>query len=136
MSHHARGPFDVSLAPQKADNPQAEGAGVGRMSIDKQFHGDLKATSQGEMLAFRTAIANSAGYVAIERISGTLGGRRGSFVLQHSSTMNRGVALQNISVVPDSGTDELKGLAGRMTIVIAEGGKHAYEFEYTLAEEG
>ncbi|MEO5559300.1 MAG: DUF3224 domain-containing protein [Dokdonella sp.] len=136
MNQHARGPFDVKLAPQKADNPQAEGAGVGRRSIDKQFHGDLEATSQGEMLAFRTAIPNSAGYVAIERISGILGGRRGSFVLQHSSTMNRGVALQNISVVPDSGTDELKGLAGRMTIVIAEGGKHIYEFEYTLSEEG
>lgn len=136
MSHHARGPFDVTLAPQKADNPQAEGTGIGRMSIDKQFHGDLEATSQGEMLAFRTAIANSAGYVAIERVTGTLGGRSGSFALQHSSTMNRGVPLQNISVVPDSGTDELKDLSGSMTIVIAEGGKHAYEFEYTLSEEG
>lgn len=134
MNQHARGPFDVKLAPQKADNPQAEGAGVGRMSLDKQFHGDLEATSQGEMLAFRTTIPNSAGYVAIERVSGKLGGRSGSFVLQHSSTMNRGVALQNVSVVPDSGTDELKGLAGTMTIVIAEGGKHSYEFEYTLSD--
>ncbi|MEO7326165.1 MAG: DUF3224 domain-containing protein [Dokdonella sp.] len=134
MNQHARGPFEVKLAPQAPDNPQAEGAGVGRMSIDKQFHGALEATSQGEMLAFRTAIPNSAGYVAIERVSGILGGRRGSFVLQHSSTMNRGVALQNISVVPDSGTDELHGLAGTMTIVIAEGGKHSYEFEYTLSE--
>lgn len=135
MNQHARGPFDVKLAPQKADNPQAEGAGLGRMSIDKQFHGELEATSQGEMLAFRTAIPNSAGYVAIERVSGKLGGRSGSFVLQHSSTMNRGVALQNVSVVPDSGTDELKGLAGTMTIVIAEGGKHSYEFDYTLSGE-
>ncbi len=135
MTQQARGPFDVKLAPQKADNPQAEGAGLGRMSIDKQFQGELEATSQGEMLAFRTAIPNSAGYVAIERVSGKLGGRSGSFVLQHSSTMNRGVALQNVSVVPDSGTDELKGLAGTMTIVIADGGKHSYEFEYSLSGE-
>jgi hypothetical protein len=135
MNQHARGPFDVKLAPQKPDNPQAEGAGLGRMSIDKRFHGDLEATSQGEMLAMRTEIANSAGYVAIERVSGTLGGRSGSFVLQHSSTMNRGAATQNVSVVPDSGTGELKGLAGTMTIVIAEGGKHSYEFEYSLSGE-
>lgn len=132
MSTHARGPFDVKLAPQKPDNPQAEGSGLGRMSIDKQFHGDLEATSQGEMLAMRTEVANSAGYVAIERVTGTLGGRSGSFVLQHSSTMNRGAASQNINVVPDSGTGELKGLAGAMTITIAEGGKHAYDFNYTL----
>lgn len=132
MSKRARGPFDVKLAPQKPDNPQAEGSGLGRMSIDKQFHGDLEATSQGEMLAMRTEVANSAGYVAIERVTGTLGGRSGSFVFQHSSTMNRGVASQSINVVPDSGTGELKGLAGAMTITIAEGGKHSYDFNYTL----
>jgi hypothetical protein len=133
MSQHAHGPFDVKMAPQKPDNPQAEGSGLGRMSIDKQFHGDLEATSLGEMLAFRTQVPNSAGYVAMERVSGKLGGRSGSFVLQHSSTMNRGVPLQNISVVPDSGTGELEGLAGTMTIIIAEGGKHSYDFEYSLA---
>lgn len=132
MIQHARGPFDVKLAPQKPDNPQAESAGIGRMSLDKQFHGDLEATSQGEMLAIRTDVENSAGYVAIERVSGNLHGRSGSFVLQHSSTMNRGVPTQSISVVPDSGTGKLTGLNGTMTIIIAEGGKHAYEFEYLL----
>jgi hypothetical protein len=133
MTQHARGPFDVKIAPQKADNPQAENAGIARMSIDKQFHGDLEAASQGEMLAVRTDIANSAGYVAIERVTGSLHGRKGSFVLQHSSTMNRGVPTQGIAVVPDSGSGELSGLDGTMTIVIAEGGKHSYVFDYTLA---
>lgn len=132
MKQHARGPFEVKLAPQKADNPQAEGAGIGRLSLDKRFHGDLDATSQGEMLAFRTAIENSAGYVAIERVTGSLHGRRGSFALQHSSTMQRGEQQQNIAVIPDSGTDELAGLVGSMTIVIAAGGAHSYEFDYTL----
>lgn len=132
MTQHARGPFDVKIAPQKPDSPQAEGAGIARMSIDKRFHGDLEATSQGEMLAIRTATANSAGYVAIERVTGTLQGHKGSFVLQHSSTMNRGVPTQRITVVPDSGTGELDGLGGSMTIVIAEGGAHSYVFDYTV----
>lgn len=133
MSQHARGPFDVKIAPQKADNPQAEGAGIARMSIDKQFYGDLAASSQGEMLAMRTDVADSAGYVAIERVSGSLHGRKGSFVLQHSSTMSRGVPTQHIAVVPDSGTGELAGLVGTMTIAIADGGAHSYLFDYTLA---
>lgn len=133
MKQHASGPFEVKLAPQKADNPQAEGAGIGRLSLDKRFHGDLEATSQGEMLAFRTAIENSAGYVAIERVTGSLRGRSGSFALQHSSTMQRGTQQQNITVIPDSGTGELAGLAGSMIIIIAEGGGHSYDFEYTLA---
>jgi hypothetical protein len=102
------------------------------MSIDKRFHGDLDATSQGEMIAFRTAEPTSAGYVAIERVSGSLHGRKGSFALQHSSTMNRGVAVQNVTVIPDSGTDELAGLAGSMTIVIGEGGAHSYVFDYAI----
>ena len=132
MNQHARGPFEVKLAPQKADNPQAERAGLARMSIDKQFHGDLEATSAGEMLAIRTDIADSAGYVAIERVAGTLHGRKGSFVLQHSGTMNRGVPAQNIAVVPDSGSGELAGLGGTMTIIIAEDGEHSYVFDYAL----
>ena len=132
MTQQARGPFDVKIAPQKPDNAQAEGAGIARMSIDKQFQGDLEATSQGEMLAVRTDIANSAGYVAIERVTGTLHGRTGSFVFQHSSTMNRGVPTQGIAVVPDSGTGELAGLGGTLTIIIAEGGAHSYVFDYTL----
>jgi hypothetical protein len=132
MKQHARGPFEVKIVPQKVDNPQAEAAGIGRLSLDKRFHGDLDATSAGEMLAFRTAIADSAGYVAIERVNGNLDGRKGSFVLQHSSTMDRGAQHQNIVVVPDSGTGELTGLVGSMTIVIAGGGAHSYEFDYSL----
>jgi hypothetical protein len=132
MNHRASGPFEVRIVPQKADNPQAEGAGIGRMSIDKRFHGDIEAASQGEMISFRTAEPTSAGYVAIERVTGSLHGRKGSFVLQHSCTMARGVATQGIVVVPDSGTGELVGLSGSMTIVIAEGGAHSYVFDYTL----
>lgn len=132
MIDHARGPFEVKLAPQNADNPPAERAGLARMSIEKQFRGDLEATSVGEMLAIRTDVANSAGYVAIERVNGSLHGRRGGFVLQHSSTMNRGVPTQSVSVVPDSGSGELGGLSGTMTILITEGGKHSYDFEYSL----
>src|SRR4051812_33250119 len=102
--HFATGPFEVSLAPQ-ALSPVAEHSGLGRMSLDKQFSGTLAATSTGEMLAFRSAVSGSAGYVAMETVRGTLDGRAGSFVLQHSSTMNRGEPLQSITVVPDSGTD-------------------------------
>ena len=132
MNHQASGPFDVQLIPQKADNPYAEGAGIGRLALDKRFHGALEATSQGEMIAFRTSVANSAGYVALECVSGTLDGRKGSFVLQHSSIMDRGVATQDIRVVPDSGTDELAGLSGSMTITIAAGGAHSYALDYDL----
>src|SRR4051812_5965125 len=124
MTKHARGPFEVKLAPQSTESPLA------RMSIDKQFSGDLEATSKGEMLAYRGE-EGSAGYVAMERVTGTLHGRTGSFVLQHSSTMTRGVPTQSITVVPDTGTDQLKGLTGRMTIII-EGKAHSYEFEYQL----
>ncbi|MGA3119872.1 MAG: DUF3224 domain-containing protein [Polyangiaceae bacterium] len=133
MTQHARGPFEVRLAPQKADNVQAEGSGHGRMSIDKHFHGDLEASSQGEMLSFMTSTKGSAGYVAIEKVAGALGGRKGTFVLQHSGTMDRGAQQLSIAVVPDSGTDELTGLSGSMTIIITTDGKHSYEMEYTFA---
>jgi hypothetical protein len=103
------------------------------MSIDKQFHGDLRATSKGEMLTAGTGVEGSAGYVAIEQVDGTLHGRSGTFVLQHSGTMARGVPQLTITVVPDSGTGELAGLAGKMTIEIADG-RHSYDLEYTLAE--
>jgi hypothetical protein len=132
MSHQASGPFDVQLIPQKADNPYAEGAGIGRLALDKRFHGALEATSQGEMIAFRDAGGTSGGYVALETVRGTLGGRSGTFVLQHSSTMTRGEPTQSVTVVPDSGTDDLAGLAGRMVIDIGAGGAHAYRFDYTL----
>lgn len=130
-STQANGVFEVKLNPEPLSGV-AEGAGLGRMSLDKTFHGDLVATSRGEMLAFRSSEPGSAGYVAMEKVTGSLHGRDGSFVLQHSSTMTRGVPEQSISVVPDSGTGALVGLLGRMVITIAEG-RHSYAFDYTLA---
>jgi Protein of unknown function (DUF3224) len=129
-SHRATGTFDVKLAPQ-AD--AAVDASLGRMSIDKQFRGDLEGTSKGQMLTAGTAVKDSAGYVAIEKVTGTLSGRNGTFILQHSATMTRGTPHLTIIVVPDSGTDQLVGLTGTMTIII-EGAKHSYEFEYQLPE--
>ncbi len=125
------GAFEVRLAPEPA-SAAAEVAGLGRMSLDKTFHGPLQATSRGEMIAFRSTTPGSAGYVAMETVVGSLDGRSGSFVLQHSSTLTRGAPSQSITVVPDSGTGALAGLAGRMTIEIAPGGAHSYRFEYTL----
>ena len=101
------------------------------MTIDKQFHGDLEATSKGQMLTAGTSVKGSAGYVAIEKVGGVLHGRSGTFVLQHTGTMNRGTPHLAVSVVPDSGTDQLAGLTGEMTIHIADR-KHSYEFEYSL----
>ena len=130
MTTRATGSFDVKITPLATDSP-AEGSTLGRMSIDKKFHGDLEATSTGEMLTAGTAIESSAGYVAIERVTGSLHGKRGTFALQHNATMTRGTGALNIIVVPDSGTGELTGLSGTLGIEIA-GGKHAYVFEYTL----
>ena len=132
-SRTATGPFDVKLAPQTLSDV-AGSSGLGRMSLDKRFHGALEAASTGEMLAFRSATPGSAGYVAMETVRGTLDGRAGSFVLQHSSTLVRGEPTQSIAVVPDSGTDALAGLAGRMVIEIAPGGAHSYRFDYTLPD--
>lgn len=132
MTQHATGPFEVKLVPQKPDSDVAEGSKIGRMTIDKQFRGDLEAISKGEMLAMQTEVKGSAGYVAMERVTGTLQGRKGNFVLQHTGIMNRGVPSLVITVVPDSGSDQLKGLSGKMTIIIAPDGKHSYDFEYTL----
>lgn len=132
-AHIATGPFDVKLTPQ-ALSGVAEGSNLARMALDKQFHGALAASSTGEMLAFRSATTGSAGYVAMETVRGTLDGRSGSFVLQHSSTLTRGEPTQSITVVPDSGTEALTGLAGRMVIDIAAGGAHSYRFEYTLPD--
>jgi hypothetical protein len=133
MSKHATGAFEVTLTPQKPDNEAARTAGLGRMAIEKQFHGDLEATSHGEMLAAQGGAEGSAGYVALERVTGTLHGRAGSFLLQHSGTMNRGVPQLSITVVPDSGTDALTNLAGHLTITLT-GGKHTYAFDYTLPD--
>lgn len=126
MDRRANGTFEVKLSPQAPGDDA-----LGRMTIDKQFHGDLEAKSQGQMLAAGTAVTGSAGYVALERVAGTLHGRTGSFILQHSGTMTRGVPTLTVTVVPDSGTDELVGLAGTMSILI-ENGKHSYTLEYTL----
>lgn len=125
----ATGNFEVTLNPFPDNNPGIEG--FGRMSIDKQYHGELEATGQGQMLTGATAIKNSAGYVAIERVTGTLKGRKGSFMLQHNGIMTRGTPSLVISVVPDSGTDQLDGLRGTMSIRI-EAGKHFYDLTYTL----
>jgi hypothetical protein len=127
----ANGPFEVKLVPQPAA-PGIEQANLGRQTIDKRFHGDLEATSLGEMLSAMGDVQGSAGYVAIERVTGVLHGKRGSFVLQHTGTMNRGVPQLAITVVPDSGTDALTGLSGSMQIQI-EQGKHAYIFDYNLS---
>jgi hypothetical protein len=129
MTSHASGTFEVKLSPQ-VDGEEG-GAALGRMLIDKRFSGDLEATSRGQMLAVRTAVEGSAGYVALEQVEGTLQGRAGGFVLQHSGTMKRGAQQLSLTVVPDSGTGELEGLAGQMRIVIADG-RHSYEFDYTL----
>lgn len=128
-SARAQGPFDVKLTPQPVD--EAAGSTLGRLTIDKRFHGDLEGTSQGQMLSAMTSVKGSAGYVAIERVTGILHGRSGSFVLQHTGVMNRGAGQLSVTVVPDSGTDALEGLTGTMAIIIAEG-KHSYEFDYTL----
>jgi hypothetical protein len=125
----ATGTFEVKLSPQPPS--AAEEPSLGRMLIDKHFRGELDATSKGQMLAFMTSVQGSAGYVAMERVTGTLSGRGGSFTLQHSGTMERGAQSLSVTVVPDSGTDELTGLRGSMKIII-ESGKHSYEFEYEL----
>jgi hypothetical protein len=127
---HASGPFEVKLVPQTPDGI-FENATTGRMTIDKQFHGDLEATSKGQMLTAMTETKGSAGYVAIERVTGTLKGLNGTFALQHTGSMNRGVPQLSVTVVPDSGTGQLVGLTGKMTINIVNG-KHSYDFEYTL----
>jgi len=131
MTTHAGGTFEVKLTPQKSDSAVFETGSLGRMSIDKQFHGDLDGTGKGEMLAANTDVKGSAGYVAMERVTGMLSGREGSFILQHSGTMTRGTAQLSVTVVPDSGSGQLIGLTGKMTIKV-ESGRHFYEFEYTL----
>jgi Protein of unknown function (DUF3224) len=126
----ANGTFEVKMAPLPSEDATG-GAAIGRMSIDKQFRGDLEGTSKGQMVAHSTEVKGSAGYVAMEVVSGTIAGKKGTFVLQHSGTMAHGSFQLSVTVVPDSGTGELKGLGGSMNIII-EGGKHSYEFDYTI----
>jgi Protein of unknown function (DUF3224) len=132
MTNHISGLFDVKMSPQAA--AENEEASIGRRLLDKQFHGDLEASSKGQMLAYVTSVKGSAGYVAMEKVTGVLQGRKGSFVLQHSGIMNRGEATLVLTVVPDSGTEELEGLSGSMTITITDG-KHFYGFDFELLEE-
>lgn len=130
MTTHASGTFEVKLSPQ--DDKSGDST-LGRMTIAKQIHGDLEGSSVGQMLTAGTGVTGSAVYVAIEKVSGTLNGRKGTFILHHTGVMTRGAPQLTITVVPDSGTGELEGLSGKMTINIADG-KHSYEFEYTLAK--
>lgn len=129
IQHSASGTFEVKVTPLAPDDGGE--ASIGRMSLDKQFQGDLEAASKGQMLAVGTPVTGSAGYVAMERVSGALHGRNGAFALQHTGTMTRGEPQMAVTVVPDSGTGELEGIAGTLTIRI-DGGKHFYDFDYTL----
>ena len=128
----AQGTFEVKVTPRPKDERAAQP--FDRLFLEKQFHGDLEAVSEGQMLAANTAVEGSGVYVALELVSGRLRGKRGSFVLQHKGTMRRGRYEMLVTVVPDSGTDGLSGIAGTMTIFI-DGSNHSYRFEYTLGTD-
>jgi hypothetical protein len=130
MTHHAEGTFDVKTTPLAADDALT-GTQVGRFSLVKQYHGDLDASSKGEMLGAGSPATGNGGYVAVEEVTGTLQGHTGSFALQHTGTMEGGSYKMSVAVVPGSGTGELKGISGSLTIIIAAG-KHSYSFDYTL----
>jgi Protein of unknown function (DUF3224) len=130
VAEHAVGPFDVKMEAQ-GEADKGDGSTLARYSLDKQYHGDLEGTAKGLALTAGTDVKGSAGYVALERVTGTLKGRSGSFVLQHSGTMAHGDSQLSITVVPDSGTGQLVGIVGKMSIIIAAG-KHSYDFEYSL----
>jgi hypothetical protein len=132
MTSHASGIFEVKTTPLQPDDATG-GAAIGRFALDKQFHGDLEATSKGQMLGAGNPASGIAGYVAMEHVSGSLNGRSGSFALQHMGTMGGGKFDLRVIVVPGSGAGELTGIAGTMSILIAEG-KHSYEFEFALPE--
>ena len=132
MPHHATGTFEVKVTPLDPAFKSDDNS-IGRYSLDKQFHGALEATSKGEMLSGMGTVKGSGGYVAIERVSGSLDGRAGTFILQHNGTMQNGVYHMNVIVVPDSGTAQLSGLQGSMEIIIKDG-KHSYDFTYSLPD--
>jgi hypothetical protein len=132
MSKRASGTFEVKITPQTQQD-KAENGSFGRMLIDKKFQGDIEGTSKGEMMVADTDVKDSGVYVALERVSGTLNGRTGAFILQHSGIMTRGVGQLSVTVVPDSGTGQLVGITGKMAITIVDG-KHLYDFDYTLPE--
>jgi hypothetical protein len=129
----AMGSFEVTL--QSLSNAEiSSDARLGRMLLTKKFSGDLQASARGQMLSAGTTTRGSAGYVAIDQLTGELDGRKGSFLLQHSGSMNRGVPTLSIMVVPDSGTDELTGLTGTLSINVVDG-KHFYDFLYSIPEQ-
>jgi hypothetical protein len=130
MTQHAQGPFEVQTTPTTEDSADPT---LGRLILLKQFRGDLEGVGAGQMLTAGTDVPGSAAYVAIERVAGTLHGRKGSFVLQHVGILNRGDAVLNITIVPDSGTDELQGIAGTLTIT-NDNGTHSYDLDYMLDE--
>ncbi|HZC23166.1 MAG TPA: DUF3224 domain-containing protein [Candidatus Binatia bacterium] len=129
MTDHATGPFDVKVTHQddKSSDPL-----LARMTLDKQYHGDLEGTGQGQMLTAGTGVKGSGAYVAIEKVTGALKGHKGTFVLQHSGTMIQNKPQLIITIVPDSGTGELSGISGKMTIIVAGDGKHSYDLQYSL----
>ncbi|MGA3009140.1 MAG: DUF3224 domain-containing protein [Terracidiphilus sp.] len=129
VTYHAHGTFTVNVQPLTP--PPA--AGLGRFSIDKQIHGDLEATSKGEMFSGGDPKQGLAGYVAIEVVTGTLEGKHGSFALQHLATMDQHGLKMSVNIVPGSGTGELKGIEGTFTILIDKG-QHSYDLEYTLPQ--
>ncbi|MFY9659995.1 MAG: DUF3224 domain-containing protein [Terriglobales bacterium] len=129
MTHHARGTFTVKMLPLTP----APAEGISRFSIDKEIHGDLEATTKGEMFSAGDPKSGVAGYVAIEVVTGTLAGKHGGFALQHSGTMDQGGRKLSVIVVPGSGTGELKGISGTFDIQIANG-QHSYDLEYKLPE--
>ena len=134
MTHHAEGPFEVKMNPLPADGG-SEAVALGRLALDKRYRGDLEATSVGQMLALHGDEKGSAGYVAIERISGSLQGRSGSFAAQHFGLMDRGGKTLRIDIIPDSGRGELVGIRGHMDIRIETGGAHFYTIDYTLPDD-
>jgi hypothetical protein len=129
MTAHASGPFDVKVTHQDDNSSDPL---LARMTLDKHYHGDLEGTGQGQMLTAGTNVTGSGAYVAIEKVAGTLKGRSGTFVLQHSGTMTQNKPQLTITIVPDSGTGQLAGISGKMTITIAADGKHTYELQYAL----
>jgi len=130
MAQHAEGTFEVKTTPLPADDATGT-TRIGRFALDKHFHGDLEAASKGEMLGAGNPASGTAGYVAMEDVTGTLSGRSGSFALQHSGKMYQGKFDLKVEVVPGSGTGELTGISGSMSIIIVDG-KHSYKFDYTL----
>lgn len=131
MTIRATGTFEVKLVPQTTEGFD-EGGALGRMTIDKVFTGDIEGTSKGQMLMAMATVKTSAAYVAVERVTGSVHGRKGTFAMHHTGVMNRGTPSLAVVIVPDSGTEELAGISGALNIII-EKGVHSYELDYDFA---